>query len=149
MKHALKLKIHYLHIHMRQPQRVHAVAHVLKPQVNISLAAKTSILNIFIFLEPEICSVIQLPTDFITIDNCTSTQKIFQQQCLGGCISYSISGFHSPRSYCRCCSPEKTSTIQVEMQCTESNGDITIISKPYENILACSCSACKDKTDGK
>jgi len=65
-----------------------------------------------------------------------------QQECLGGCISYSMSGFNSPQNNCRCCSPAQTSTIQVQMNCTDSTGDITIISKPYETILSCSCSAC-------
>ena len=100
-------------------------------------------------IEPEICSVTQLPADFITIDNCTSVQKITQQQCFGSCISYSMSGFHSTRNNCRCCSPTEVSTIQVEMQCTESNDDITFMSKPYETILACSCSACTSTIDGE
>ncbi|CAF5088956.1 unnamed protein product, partial [Rotaria sp. Silwood1] len=99
-------------------------------------------------LKPEICSVQQLPADFVTIDNCTSTEKIYQQQCLGGCISYSMSGFNSPKNNCRCCSPATTSTKQVEVKCTHSNGDTTIILKPYENILTCSCSACENTIGG-
>ncbi|CAF3238098.1 unnamed protein product, partial [Rotaria sp. Silwood2] len=99
--------------------------------------------------KPEICSVHQLPAEFVTIDNCISTEKISQQQCLGGCISYSMSGFNSPRSNCRCCSPATTSTIQVKMTCTDSNGDTTIMSKPYENILTCSCSACENTIGGE
>jgi hypothetical protein len=97
---------------------------------------------LFFFIEPEICSVNQLPADFVTLDNCVSTQMIPQQQCLGGCISYSMSGFNSPQNTCRCCSPAQTSTIQVEMQCTDTNGNTTIVSKPYETILSCSCSVC-------
>jgi len=53
-----------------------------------------------------------------------------------------MSGFNSPQNTCRCCSAAQTSTIQVEMQCTDANGNTTIVSKPYENILSCSCSAC-------
>ena len=71
-----------------------------------------------------------------------------QQQCLGGCISYSMSGFNSPRNTCRCCSPATTSTKQVEMRCKNSNGDTSIISTPYENILTCSCSACEGAIAG-
>ena len=97
---------------------------------------------IYLFLEPEVCSVQQLPSDFLTIDNCTSTSKFPQQQCLGGCISYAMSGFNSPTTNCRCCSPATTSTIQVEMNCTDSTGVITTQLKSYENILTCSCSAC-------
>ncbi len=67
---------------------------------------------------------------------------ISQQECLGGCISYSMSGFYSTQNTCRCCSPAETSTIQVEMNCTDTNGDTTIVMQPYENILSCSCSAC-------
>ncbi|CAF1010447.1 unnamed protein product, partial [Rotaria sordida] len=99
--------------------------------------------------KPEICSVQQLPAEFITIDNCISTALIPQQQCLGGCISYSMSGFNSPRNNCRCCSPATTSTILVDMTCTDPNGGITIISKPYENILTCSCSACENTIGGE
>jgi hypothetical protein len=95
-----------------------------------------------IILEPEICSVNSLPADFVTLDNCVSTQMIPQQECLGGCISYSMSGFNAPKNTCRCCSPAQTSTIQVEMSCTDSNGNTTIISKPYSTILSCSCSVC-------
>ncbi|CAF5067471.1 unnamed protein product, partial [Rotaria sp. Silwood1] len=41
-----------------------------------------------------------------------------------------------------------TSTKQVEVKCTHSNGDTTIILKPYENILTCSCSACENTIGG-
>jgi hypothetical protein len=97
---------------------------------------------IYFLIEPEICSVNQLPADFVTVDNCTSTK----QQCLGGCISYSMSAFNSPQNNCRCCSPATTSTVQVEMSCTDSTGSITIQSKSYNNILTCSCSACENTT---
>jgi len=74
---------------------------------------------------------------------------ISQQQCLGGCISYSMSGFYSPKNNCRCCSPATTSTKQVEMRCTDSTGATTIVSKSYENILTCSCSACDNTIGGQ
>ncbi len=65
-----------------------------------------------------------------------------QQECLGSCISYSMSGFNSAQNTCRCCTPAQTLTIQVEMSCTDATGNTTIISQPYETILSCSCSAC-------
>ncbi|CAM4880153.1 unnamed protein product [Rotaria socialis] len=94
--------------------------------------------------KPEICSINILPADFVTIDNCTSTEKISQQQCLGGCISYSMSGFSSPQNNCRCCAPATTSTAQVKLICTDSSGYSTTIWKPYKTILTCSCSACEN-----
>ena len=100
-------------------------------------------------VEPEVCSVMQLPAEFVTVDNCTSVQAIPQQQCLGGCISYAMSGFNYARNNCRCCSPATTSTVNIEMKCIDANGVSTTVSKPYTNILTCSCSACENTIGSK
>lgn len=149
MKHVLKLKIHYLLMLIHCRRMVHVVVRALKLPVSFLHMYWKKILIVLFLLEPEICSVNQLPADYIRIDNCTSTEKISQQQCLGGCISYSMSGFYAPQNICRCCAPTQTSAIQIEMKCTDSNGDTIIMSKLYENIVACGCSACETKMNVK
>ena len=93
-------------------------------------------------LEPEICSVHKLPAEIVTLDNCVSTALVPQQECLGGCISYAMSGFNSPKNTCRCCAPAETKEMLVEMKCTDSTGSVTTVSKPYQTIISCSCSVC-------
>lgn len=143
MKLVLKLKTHYLHTLMEHQQMVHAVDRVWKFLVSYSCVESASYTVSVFTIEPEICSVVHLAAEFVTIDNCTSTHLIPQQQCLGGCISYAMSGLNYARNNCRCCSPATTSTVDIEMNCVDANGVSTIVSKPYMNILSCSCTACE------
>ena len=83
-----------------------------------------------------------LPAEIITLDKCVSTAAVPQQECLGGCISYAMSGFNAPKKTCRCCAPAEIEEIPVEMNCTDENGTMTTVSKPYQTILSCSCSVC-------
>lgn len=94
-------------------------------------------------LEPEKCSVRHLPAEIIRLDDCVSTSPVSQQECSGGCISYAMSGFDSPKKTCRCCAPAETDKMFVEMNCTNSTDNVTItVSKLYQTIKSCSCSVC-------
>jgi len=135
-------KIHYLHINMYHQRMVNVVANVSRLRVSVFLLIVSILADIFSLLEPENCSVRHLPSDYVTVDNCVSTKKIAQQQCLGGCISQAMSGFDSSQNSCRCCAPAKTSTIPVELKCTDSYGKTKVVSKPYTVIHSCSCSVC-------